>query len=66
MTNRSLGRRLAALERQQDDDDDDGGVVAFFVDIGDDAELDDWQRRHPDAITVNIGGSTNDDENRDT
>ncbi len=60
MTRRSLERRLAALERQQDDDDD-GGVVAFFVDIGDDAELDDWQRRHPDAITVDIGGTSTHD-----
>jgi hypothetical protein len=28
--------------------------------------IDEWQRRHPDAITVEIGGGTNDDENRDT
>jgi len=69
MTNRSLERRLAALERARTPDD---GV--YVVDIGDGyvdwhgerIPIDEWQRRHPDAITVDIGGSTNDNENRDT
>ncbi len=69
MTNRSLQRRLAALERARTPDDG-----AYVIDIGDGyvdwhgerIPIDDWQRCHPDAITVDIGGSTNDNENRDT
>jgi hypothetical protein len=59
MTNRSLQRRLAALERARTPDD---GL--YVVDIGDGyvdwhgerMPIDDWQRCHPDALTVDIGG----------
>jgi hypothetical protein len=69
MTRHSLQRRLAALERARTPDDG-----AYVVDIGDGyvdwhgerIPIDEWQRCHPDAITVDIGGSTNDDENRVT
>ncbi len=58
MTNRSLQRRLAALERARTPDD---GL--YVVDIGDGyvdwhgerMPIDDWQRRHPDALTFDIG-----------
>ena len=61
MTPRSLERRLAALESARTPD---GGM--YVVDIGDGyvdwhgerIPIDDWQRCHPDAITVDIGGST--------
>jgi hypothetical protein len=59
MTNRSLQRRLAALERARTPDD---GL--YVVDIGDGyvdwhgerMPIDEWQRRHPDALTFEIGG----------
>jgi hypothetical protein len=66
MTRRSLERRLAALESARTPD---GGM--YVVDIGepdvDDGErvqLDDWPRQYA-GVVVDIGGSTNDDENRD-
>ncbi len=67
MTRHSLQRRLAALESARTPD---GGM--YWVDIGepdvDDGErvpLDDWPQRDAGAFVVDIGGSTNDDENRD-
>ncbi len=59
MTHRSLERRLAALERHQD-----AGAGAFVVDTGDDMlawdgqliPRDEWTRRYPDAVCVDIGG----------
>ena len=66
MTRRSLERRLATLESARTPD---GGM--YVVDIGepdvDDGErvqLDGWPQRY--AIAIDIGGSTNDDENRAT
>jgi hypothetical protein len=66
MTRRSLERRLAALESARTPD---GGM--YVVDIGepdvDDGErvqLDAWPQRY--GLVVDIGGSTNDDENRAT
>jgi hypothetical protein len=56
MTNRSLERRLAALERARTPDD---GL--YVIDIGepdrDDGErvpFDDWQ--HDDGVVIDIGG----------
>lgn len=48
-----VSTRIEALEAA----DDDGG--AFFVDIGDedDPALLEFQRRYPDALTIDIGGS---------
>ena len=67
MTRRSLERRLAALESARTPD---GGM--YVVDIGepdvDDGErvqLDGWPRQYA-GVVVDIGGSTNDDENRAT
>ncbi len=66
MTRRRLERRLAALESARTPD---GGM--YVVDIGepdvDDGErvpLDAWPRQYA-GVVVDIGGSTNDDENRD-
>ncbi len=66
MTRHSLERRLAALESARTPD---GGT--YVVDIGepdvDDGErvpLDAWPRQYT-GVVVDIGGSTNDDENRD-
>jgi hypothetical protein len=68
MTRRSLERRLAALESARTPD---GGM--YVVDIGepdvDDGErvpLDGWPQRYAGAFVIDIGGSTNDDENRAT
>jgi hypothetical protein len=67
MTRRSLERRLATLESARTPE---GGM--YVVDIGepdvDDGErvqLDDWPQRYA-GVVVDIGGSTNDDENRAT
>ncbi len=59
MTRRRLERRLAALESARTPDD---GL--YVVDIGDGyvdwhgerIPIDEWQRHHPDALTVDIGG----------
>jgi hypothetical protein len=66
MTRRSLERRLAALECARTPD-----AGMYWVDIGepdvDDGErvqLDGWPRQYA-GVVVDIGGSTNDDENRD-
>ena len=68
MTRHSLERRLAALESARTPD---GGM--YVVDIGepdvDDGERvqrDDWPQRYAGAFVIDIGGSTNDDENRAT
>ncbi len=65
MTRHSLQRRLAALESARTPD-----AGMYWVDIGepdvDDGErvpLDEWQRY---GLVIDIGGSTNDDENRAT
>ena len=67
MTRHSLQRRLAALESARTPD-----AGMYWVDIGepdvDDAErvpLDGWPRQYA-GVVVDIGGSTNDDENRAT
>jgi hypothetical protein len=67
MTNRSLQRRLAALERARPPDD---GM--YVIDIGE-PDTDDGERvpfddgQHDDGMyVIDIGGSTNDDNNRDT
>ena len=67
MTRHSLERRLAVLESARTPD---SGL--YVVDIGapdvDDGErvpLDDWPQRYA-GVVVDIGGSTNDDENRAT
>ena len=67
MTRHSLQRRLAALESARTPD-----AGMYVVDIGepdvDDGErvqLDDWPRQYA-GVVVDIGGSTNDDENRAT
>ena len=66
MTRRSLERRLATLESARTPD-----AGMYWVDIGepdvDDGErvpLDAWPRQYA-GVVVDIGGSTNDDENRD-
>ncbi len=68
MARRSLERRLAALERARTPD-----AGMYWVDIGepdrDDGErlqLDAWPQRYVGAFVIDIGGSTNDDENRAT
>ncbi len=67
MTNRSLERRLAALERARTPDD--GMYVVDIgepdVDDGERVQCDEWQRQYS-GVVVDIGGSTNDDENRAT
>jgi len=63
---KAIDKRLSALERTQRTNAD-GGV--FVVDTGDGyvawqgqrVPLDEWQRRYPDAVTVDIGGTL--DEN---
>ncbi len=66
MTRHSLQRRLAALESARTPD-----AGMYWVDIGepdvDDGErvqLDGWPQQYA-GVVVDIGGSTNDDENRD-
>ena len=66
MTRHSLQRRLVALERARTPD-----TGLYVIDIGepdvDDGErvqLDVWPQRYA-GVVVDIGGSTNDDENRD-
>ncbi len=60
MTRHSLQRRLAALERARTPD---GGM--YVVDIGDGyvdwhgerIPIDEWQRRYPESVVVDIGGA---------
>jgi CHASE2 domain-containing sensor protein len=67
MTRRSLERRLAALESARPPDD--GMYVVDIgepdVDDGERVQLDAWPRQYA-GVVVDIGGSTNDDENRAT
>ena len=68
MTRHSLERRLAALESARTPDD--GMYVVDIgepdVDDGERVQCDEWQRQYSGAFVIDIGGSTNDDENRAT
>jgi hypothetical protein len=59
---KAINKRLSALERTRRTNADAG---AFVVDTGDGyvewqgqrVPLDEWQRRYPDAVVVDIGGT---------
>jgi hypothetical protein len=62
---KAIDKRLSALERTRRTNADTG---AYIVDIGDGfvtwqgqrLPLDEWQRRYPDAVVVDIGGTRDD------
>jgi hypothetical protein len=63
MSYKEMTRRLDELERQHDAD----GDGAFVIDVGigyvdwqgQRIPTDEWQRRYPDAVFVDIGGTLN-------